>query len=214
MSVHFKNRHDAGRRLAELLVPQYRGADTIVYALPRGGVVLGYEIAKALNARLNLVITRKIGHPMNPEYAVCAVTESGTLLCDENEHAALDTKWFREKIAKEREEAKRRRDAYLGGRPPRNAAGRVAIVVDDGIATGLTFRLALMELKAQKPEILVAAVPVLPADTEPAIRELADDLVALSIDPHYRGAVGAYYDEFLPVDDTEVIELLRKANGK
>ena len=139
--MYFRNREDAGRKLASLLT-KYRGRDAVVFALPRGGVVLGVEVAAALDVPLDLVIPRKIGHPVNPEYAIAAITEHGDLACNEVEIAMIDPAWFRSQQVNERREAQRRRDLYMNGRKEHSAANRIAILVDDGIATGLTMRAA------------------------------------------------------------------------
>ncbi len=207
----FENRADAGKKLADAL-ENYKSKDAVVYALPRGGVVLGYEVAKKLGAPLDLVITRKIGHPSQPEYAVCAVAEDGHMICNEDERAALDKKWFESEVEKERKEARRRREKYLSGRKPVSCRGKTAIIVDDGIATGLTMFLAVDEVKHENPKEIVIAVPVVPKDTAEKIKKKAK-LVALDIPEIYRGAVGAYYDNFPQVSDEEVIELLSKIGG-
>lgn len=206
--VHFHDRRDAGRRLAEALAA-YRGADAVVYALPRGGVVLGEKIAKALGLPLDLVITRKIGHPASPEYAVCAITEDGAMICNEAVRASLSEAWLRDVAAQEQKEAARRRKAYLKGRGSISAKGKIAIVVDDGVATGLTLRAAVRALRAQLPKKLVAAVPVAPHDTAEVLRQEVDELVILDDAEDYLGAVGSYYDIFPQVTDGEVIALLR-----
>jgi predicted phosphoribosyltransferase len=131
----FKNREDAGRQLAAAL-SHYRGRPAIVFPLPRGGVVLGVEVARALSIPLDLIVPRKIGHPGNPEYAICALPEDGTLFCDPNDVEQVDADWLRESVAREHQEALRRRTRYMQGQAPRNAAGKIAILVDDGIATG------------------------------------------------------------------------------
>ncbi len=182
----------------------------MVYAVPRGGVVLGAEIAEALGAPLDLVITRKIGHPRNPEYAVCVVAENHDLLCDPGEKAALDPKWLAGAIEKERQEAIRRRKAYLGERKRPAVAGKTAVVVDDGVATGMTFLMALREVRHLGPAKLVAAVPVLPAEMIEKIKKEADELVYLDAPEEFAGAVGSYYDDFPQMEDGEVIKLLTK----
>ena len=203
----FRDRQEAGRILAEELF-QYKDRDVIVYALPRGGVVLGYEIAKFLQAPLDLVITRKIGHPANPEYAICAVTEKGEIFCNEKEKNLIDARWLDAEMQKEKKEMKRRREIYLLGRERRSAKGKIAIVVDDGIATGLTILAALSSLKKEQPKELVVAVPVAPHEFMGTLRANADAAVVLQDDPRYFGAVGAYYQNFPQVSDEEVIELL------
>lgn len=204
----FKNRTDAGIKLAAAL-QHYKGMDAVVYALPRGGVVLGVEIAKALKLPLDLVIPRKIGHPHNPEYAICAVTEHGELLCNEAERRAVDPAWLKQAVEKEIQEATRRRETYLKGRPSVAVEGKTAIIVDDGIATGLTMRAAIKDLRARHPAKVVVAIPVCPADTAEVLRREADELVVLDIPLVYLGAVGAYYQDFPQVSDEEVIEFLK-----
>ena len=209
----FTDRQDAGKKLAKALI-NYGGDDTVIYALPRGGVVLGFEIAQALKAPLDLVITRKIGHPFNKEYAVCAITEEGELLCDESERASLDPSWLRREAERERQEAIRRRIVYLGNARHISAKDKRAIVVDDGIATGLTMRVALQSLRKEKPKELIAAMPVAPHDVVEVLRKEVDTVVVLEEAEIYLGAVGAYYDNFPPVTDEEVIELLKRSRNK
>lgn len=205
--MRFKNRIEAGRLLADALKP-YAGEAGVVYPLPRGGVPLGVEIAQALNMDLDLIIPRKIGHPYNPEYAIAAVGETGEPVINRTEVDRVDPKWFEQEIGRQREEARRRRNAYLGDREPLPVEGKVAILVDDGIATGLTMKAAIQDARSRKPAKLVVAIPVVPTNTARALKEMVDDLVALDIDANYLGAVGAYYDDFGQVSDQEVIELL------
>lgn len=186
----------------------YKGKEAVIYAVPRGGVVLGYEISKALRAPLDLVITRKIGHPTNPEYAVCVVAENHDLLCNPAEKEALDPKWLDKAVEAERQEAIRRRKVYLGDRSRPDVGGKTAIVVDDGVATGMTFLMALREARHLKPARLIAAIPVLPAEMLPKIQKEADEVVYLDAPEDFLGAVGSYYDQFPQVSDDEVIRLL------
>lgn len=211
--MRFRDRADAGRQLAEMLAPSYAGRDGVVYALPRGGVTLGAAIARRLRMPLDLIIARKIGHPFNPEYAIGAVTESGELAGNPREMARVGSEWFRHQIEIERQEARRRHRAYLGDRAPLSATGKLAILVDDGIATGLTMEVAIRELQRQKPARLVVAVPVAPADTAARFAREVDDLVALDIPEDYLGAVGAYYEDFAQVTDDEVVALLHAVRG-
>lgn len=210
--MRFKNRVEAGQKLAAAL-GKYKGEDVVVYAIPRGGVVLGYEIAKQLEAPLDLVIPRKVGHPLSPEYAVCVVAEDGEMLCNEEEAASLDKEWLQVQVEKERKEAQRRRQVYLGGRPPLSAQDKIAILVDDGVATGLTFLLALRQVRRLSPKRLVAAIPVAPRETAELLRKEADELVVLHVPRLYLGAVGAYYDEFEQAEDEEVIGLLNRSKS-
>lgn len=203
----FKNREDAGRKLAKNL-ERYRGTDAVVLALPRGGVVVGREIADALRLPLDIVVTRKIGHPLNPEYAICAVDENGTLLCNEAETALVDKKWFQEEIERQKTEASRRLGTYRGDKKPVKIKGRTVIITDDGIATGLTMRLAVKAVKARKPSRIVVAVPVAPADVVRELKQEVDELIILAPTAEFAGAVGAHYREFKQVDDDTVIRLL------
>ena len=206
----FKNRKDAGIRLAGAL-EKYQGADVIVFALPRGGVVLGAEIANRLNAPLDLVITKKIGHPLNSEYAICAVAEEGEPICNTSEVSKLDPIWFQDEVRKVQNEIKRRRKEYFGEIKQHDIEGRIAILVDDGIATGFTMIAAIKEIRKRKPKKVVVAIPVTPYDTAQSLKTIADDLVTLDIDQHYLGSVGAYYVDFSQLEDSEVISLLKSA---
>jgi putative phosphoribosyl transferase len=209
--MRFRDRTDAGRRLAKALV-KYRGEEGIIYPLPRGGVVLGVEIAKSLEMPIDLIIPRKIGHPFNPEYAICAVTEGGEPVCNERERASVDPQWLAEQVREARREAHRRRLLYLAGREPLEVGGKTAILVDDGIATGLTMRAAIRDARQRAPSAIVVAVPVAPADAADWLRREVDDLVLLDRPEFYLGAVGAYYDDFPQLTDAEVMTLLAKGS--
>lgn len=210
--MRFRDRRDAGRQLAQKLAAKYRGEDGIVYALPRGGVVLGAEIAQHLDMPLDLIIARKIGHPHNPEYAIGAVTADGEVVSNPLEVQYVPREWYERQVAAERQEAGRRHDVYLGGRPPLPASGKTAIIVDDGIATGLTMEAAIRAIHSQHPARVVVAVPVVPADTAAKLEREVDEVVALDVAEDYLGAVGAYYDDFPQVSDSEVIALLQAAH--
>ncbi len=214
--VYFKDREDAGRRLTEKLI-QYKGQNPVVLALPRGGVVLGAEVAGVLNCPLDLVIPRKIGHPINPEYAIAAVTEGGALVANESEVATVDPEWFEREKAVQIAEAKRRRRVYLKDRKAVDLTGKTAIIIDDGIATGLTMMAAISEVKAKNPVKIIIAVPVAPADIYHRISQEVDDFVAIDAPEYYLGSVGAYYQKFPQVSDEEVVGILyqnlRKTNN-
>lgn len=196
--------------LADALM-QYRGTDTVVYALPRGGVVLGAEIAGGLDAPLDLIVPRKVGHPDQPEYGVCAVTDEGHLVCSKREVARLDPAWLTAEVQKEQVEAIRRRRKYLASRRSLPAKGKTAIIVDDGVATGLTMLAAVEDVKDREPRRVVLATPVIPKDLAGRMKRYVRDLVALDTPAIYLGAVGAYYDNFDQVEDKEVISLMKKA---
>lgn len=210
MGMRFRDRKDAGERLAVAL-KQYRGKDGIVYPLPRGGVVLGARIAEALGMPLDLVIPRKIGHPHCPEYAICAVGEHGDLVCNEEERRRVDADWLERRVREERDEARRRHQRYLGARQALDVAGSTAILVDDGIATGLTMRAAISDIRKRKPARIVVAIPVAPRETAEKLRREVDEVVTMEEPEDYLGAVGAYYNEFAQVSDEEVIAMMGSA---
>ncbi|MBU4440502.1 MAG: phosphoribosyltransferase [Acetobacterium sp.] len=209
----FKNRKDAGIKLANAL-EKYKHEDVIVLALPRGGVILGVEIAKMLDAPLDILSTKKIGHPMNNEYAICAITEDGDPICNSAEVKNIDPEWLAGEIKKVRNEIKRRREIFLGGRALFSVEGKTVIIADDGIATGLTMIAAIDEIKKRNPKRLVIAIPVTPYDTAQKLNSMVDELVSLDIDANYRGAVGAYYEDFTQVEDSEVISILNAFENK
>ena len=201
----FKDRKEAGEKLAEKL-RALKDEDMVIYALPRGGVVLGKVIAKALGQPLDLLVVRKVGHPTDPEYAVGAVAEDGhTVFSEEGKGPAKELK---ESIEKERKEAERRRKVYTEDKTI-SALGKTAVIVDDGIATGLTMELAISEILHQKPKKVIVAIPVVPSDTAEKLKKEIDELVAIDIDKNYLGAVGAYYEFFPQLTDEEVINLLK-----
>lgn len=208
--MRFKDRTEAGVKLAQALA-HYRAQPALIYALPRGGVVLAVEIAQALHLPLDLIIPRKIGHPYNPEYAIGAVTEDGDPVYNERETARVDPGWLRQAVAGQRLEARRRREQYLQGREPLTVTGKTAILVDDGIATGLTMLAAIRAVRKRQPARVVVAIPVAPRDTADRLLQEADEVVGVEITNHYLGAVGAYYTHFPQVSDAAVIDLLRQA---
>jgi putative phosphoribosyl transferase len=207
----FSNRSEAGRLLARRV--QAMGlADPVVLALPRGGVPVAVEVARALGAPLDLLLVRKIGAPQQPELAVGAVGEGGELFVDRHlmdltgatdEYVARQS---REQLA----EIARRRTAYLGGRAPLPLAGRTAVVVDDGIATGATVHAALKALRRRGPASVVLAVPVASREAVAALSADVDELVCLAQPALFR-AVGEHYADFDQVSDDEVEQLMRMA---
>lgn len=208
----FRDRSDAGRRLADAL-EQYRRSQPVVLALPRGGVPVAAEVASALNAPLDLILVRKIGVPMQPELAMGAVVDGGSPLIVRNEDiirlAGIEEFEFKSVCDQELAEIERRRQLYLGGRDRVDIAERTAIVVDDGIATGATTRVALRAARMRNPKRLVLAVPVAPTESLASMRNEADDVVCLE-DYSSFGAIGSYYSDFRQVSDREVIALLQR----
>lgn len=206
--MRFEDRTDAGTRLAEALFEYNKCADCVVLALPRGGVVLGRIVADELGLPLDLVIPRKIGAQHHEEYAIGAVTESGAEVWNEEEKSAADPVWLKEEVRRERDEAKRRRALYLKNRQRIPLVGKIVLIVDDGMATGLTMRAAILEVKAEKPKKIIIAVPVAPSDTTAEMNKLVDRVIVLS-EPTFFTAIGAFYDSFDQVEDESVIRLLQ-----
>ena len=208
----FANRKDAGRQLAQALA-RYKGERAVVLALPRGGVPVAAEVAAALNAPLDLILVRKIGVPMQPELAMGAVVDGKKPLIVRNEEVialtGVDETGFKAVCNAELAEIERRRKRYLGARPPINVAGRIAIVIDDGIATGATTRAALRATRARKPKKLILAVPVAPTESLAAMQDEADEVVCLE-DHEPFGAIGYFYSDFRQISDQEVIDTLAR----
>lgn len=203
----FSDRVQAGKLLVKAL-EKYKSKDAVIYGLPRGGVVVATEIAKALKKPLDLLIIRKIGHPYNTEYALCATSINGHLVCDEAELAQVDPKWFQEELERQKTRAKEQYGLYLAGKKPILAKGKIAIIVDDGVATGLTMKAAIKEIRYQNPRQVIVAVPVIPVEVAQEIQPEVDNLVALEIPEKFMGSVGAYYEHFPQVSDKEVIHIL------
>jgi putative phosphoribosyl transferase len=213
--VMFRDRKDAGERLAAQLLP-FKDRTPVVLALPRGGVAIGFEIARLLGAPLDIVLVRKIGVPWQPELALGALADCGggapEIFIDERMVKALDIPpdYVREETARQLIELERRRQIYCAGRPPVEIAGRIAIVVDDGIATGATMRVALRAVRRQGPAHLVLAAPVAAAETLAALAGDADETVCVAA-PEGLGAIGYYYEDFHQMSDEEVADLLARA---
>jgi putative phosphoribosyl transferase len=210
--VPFNDRFDAGQKLTRAL-SRYRKQQPAVLALPRGGVPVAAEIASALDAPLDLVLVRKIGVPFQPELAMGAVVDGDAPLIVRNEDVivgvGIGETEFKAVCDRELAEIERRRRQYLGSRERIDVAGRTAIVVDDGIATGATTRAALRATRMRNPKRLVLAVPVAPTETIAAMREEADDVVCLE-DHRFFGAIGFFYRDFRQISDEEVIETLKR----
>jgi len=210
--VSFKDRSDAGRKLAAVLT-SYNDQQPVVLALPRGGVPVAAEICAVLNAPLDLILVRKIGVPIQPELAMGAVVDGGQPIVVRNEDvialAGIDESEFKTICDSELAEIDRRRQRYLGSGQRADISGQTAIVVDDGVATGATTRAALRATRMRNPKRLVLAVPVAPTVTVAELRSEADDVICLE-DHEFFGAIGAYYADFSPVSDEQVIDILKR----
>jgi putative phosphoribosyl transferase len=211
--LSFRDRAEAGRQLAQRLMT-YAAARPVVLALPRGGVPVAFEVAKALRAPLDLIFVRKIGAPRHAEFGLGAVVDGAhpqvVLNEDALDHVRVPPGYIKEEIQRQLQEIERRREHYLAGRRPVAVEGRVAIVVDDGIATGSTVRAALKGLSRAWPSRLVLAVPVAPRDTIERLRTEADEVICL-MTPEQFYAVGEHYDDFRQTSDREVTTLLDEA---
>ncbi|MEI2386138.1 phosphoribosyltransferase family protein [Breoghania sp. JC706] len=208
----FRDRIDAGRRLGEAL-QGYAGKDVVVLALPRGGVPVAAEVARALNAPLDLLLVRKIGVPRQPEIAMGAIVDGDPPIVVRNEEviaaANIPPGDFERVRRHESEELERRRRRYVAGRERISPGGRIAIVVDDGIATGSTMKAAVRGLKQQKPAEIVIAVPVAAPEAVADLRREADAVVSLEMPRNFR-AIGAYFEDFGQLEDDEVARLLER----
>jgi putative phosphoribosyl transferase len=215
MTQAFTDRSAAGRALAARLVRMAPRPPVVVLALPRGGVPIGAEVARALKAPLDLLLVRKIGAPWQPELAVAAVVDGQPpdIVVDEETMAltGVDDAYIQAQARDEVREIERRRGVYLRGRTPVAVDGATVIVVDDGIATGTTVRAALKALRRRHPARLVLAVPVAPSDTLAALRTEVDDIVCLA-EPFPFHAIGLHYVDFHQVGDDEVLAALAQAN--
>jgi putative phosphoribosyl transferase len=209
----FADRYDAGRRLAVAL-ERHRVEHPLVLGLPRGGVVVGYEIAAALGADLDVLIVRKLGVPGAEEFAMGAVAPGATLV---NRGLVLrlgiPNSVVDVVVARELVELKRREQAYRGNRPPSHVRGRTVILVDDGLATGATAQAAVESLRRQQPRQIIFAAPVCSRDGADALRRVVDEVVCLECPQDFQ-AVGPWYEDFSPTSDAEVLECLRAARAR
>jgi putative phosphoribosyl transferase len=206
----FQDRREAGQALARELASYKGSSNLIVLGIPRGGVVVGHEIAKALGAPIDVYITRKIGAPHNPELAIGAVASDGTLIIDQQlvRRLGVDQDYIEEESKRQKDEISRRLSEYRGDRPSPELAGKIVILVDDGVATGATTLVTIRAIKAQDPSELVLAVPVGPRDSIESLRQEVDKIVCLHA-PEIFWAVGAFYNVFDQTSDAEVKALLQ-----
>lgn len=206
--IRFADRRDAGRRLGERLLP-FAYENPLVIGLPRGGVPVAREVALALHAPLDFLAVRKLGAPHNPEYGIGAVAEGGVRLIDPEAVAILGLRngVVDQIAARETAELERRAELYRDDRPRLGVGGHTVIVVDDGVATGVTDSAALRALRRMGPRRLVLAVPVCPPDSARRLREEADEVICLQQPPRFLG-VGQFYEDFSQVSDEEVVSTL------
>ena len=189
--------------------------NTIILALPRGGVIVGYEVAKILNLPLDIVVPRKIGAPANPEFAIGAITETGVGIFEEMAIGAygITESYLQNEIKKEKAEAERRLKLYRGTRAPLDLKNKTVIIVDDGLATGLTMRAAVKTVKILGAAKIIVAIPVTSPEAAELVKKEVDEIIYLEA-PAFFGAVGSFYEEFGQTTDEEVIELLSREREK
>lgn len=210
----FRDRRDAGRQLAERL-QKYRGEDVIVIGLPRGGVEVAFEIARGLDAPLDIVVSRKLGAPSQPELGIGAVAQNDVMLIDEPlvQSLGISRGEIREIAQRESEEMRRRLREYRGRDDLPDVKGKTVIMVDDGLATGVTSRAAVLAARKADPKQIILAVPVCADETAASFADAVEELVCLHT-PEQFIAVGFWYENFNQTTDAQVIELLEEARGQ
>lgn len=208
----FKNRKEAAKKLAKAL-GKYKGrADTVVLGLLRGGIIPAYEVAKSIEAPLDFVILRKIGAPEDPEFAIGAITEDDVVVLDSeavSDHK-ITQEYIDETAAAEKKEVSRRLGIYRKDYPKLDLKDRIAIIIDDGIATGTTIRAAIKSARARGAKKVIVAVPVCPTESLTSLKNDTDKLICI-YPSDMLFAVGAFYDDFPQVEDKEVLRILKKA---
>ncbi len=209
----FEDRADAGRRLAEKLMP-YKDGGVRVLALPRGGVPVAFEVARALHAPLDVFVVRKLGVPGHEELAMGAIASGGVRVLNEETLAQLriDDATLNAVTEAEREELERREAVYRDGSPAPDVGAKPVILIDDGLATGASMYAAIIALRARLPSKIIVAVPVAPAETCANLAQYVDEMVCAATPEPFRG-VGAWYDDFRQVNDAEVRDILRRARA-
>ena len=208
----WQDRSVAGRSLAEPLLKYARRPEVIVLALPRGGVPVAYEVATALQVRLDLLVVRKLGVPSQPEFAMGAIASGGIQIRNEEVLRAhsIDAHSYDAVVARETQELARREQVYRGGRGPLQLKGQVVILIDDGLATGASMTAAIHAVQLQAPARVVVAVPVAPLETVETLRCIANEVVCTLI-PEWMMSIGYWYEHFPQTTDAEVIDLLHQA---
>lgn len=200
-----KDRKEAGFLLSKKLKKYQNNKNTLILAVPRGGVPVGYEIANRLHLSLDIVLSKKIGHPNNKEFAIGAVSMDSTLI---DEHPEVPNEYIEKEIVRLRVLLQEKYKLYMGNRNPIEVKGKNIILVDDGIATGNTLLACISMLRKIKPAKIILAVPVLPSDKLDVFQKNTDEFVYLIASKYFRG-VGGFYEQFEQVEDEEVIRMLK-----
>lgn len=202
-----KNRKEAGILLSEKL-NKYLDSNTIVLAIPRGGVPIGYEIAKRLHLPLDIILSKKIGYPSNKEFAIGAMTKDATII---NKHPEVSKQYITDEIIRLKELLRKKHQLYMGNREPLDIKGKNVIVVDDGIATGNTLLASVSTLRKRDAAKIIVAIPVLPLDVLEMFEQQTDEFVYLITSNNFK-SVGAFYEQFYQIEDDEVIRILQIIN--
>ena len=204
----FKDRFEAAKLLAKKL-EKYKNKNGIILAVPRGGVPIGYEISKELGLPLEVILSKKIGHPYNPEYAIGSVSLDGTII---NENITdVSQEYIKKEVEKIQQALKEKFKLFMGNKKPTNLQDKTVIIVDDGIATGNTLLATLESIKKNKPKEIIIAVPVAPPETVKKFSKLVNEFICLLAPYDFMG-VGQFYSDFSQVSDNEVIKYLQDAN--
>lgn len=213
--MRFKDRKDAGKKLATRLISYQNDPNAVVIGLPRGGVVTAFEVAKYLNLPLDVTCPRKIGAPGNLEYAIGAITETGEGIFHEEpiQMLHIPSSYIQKMVETEKEVARKRLELYRKRAPAIDIENKTVIIVDDGIATGATMQAAIRSIRSQGAGRIVLAVPVAPPETYEEISSEVDEAVCLDTPPFFQ-AVGQFYESFGATEDEEVIQLLEKSRSK
>lgn len=206
----FRDRTDAGEQLAEKIGP-LDVENLIVLSLPRGGVPLGEILAKKYTVPFGVILAKKIGHPTNTEYAIGAVAEGGTPIFGEGYVEKLHENWVQKEVPLIQEEMLRKRNLYREALKNISLKGRDVVIVDDGIATGLTMFAAIKAVEEIKPKSISVAVPVIPKTTYKKLKERVDEVYTVEVPDHFLGGVGAYYEKFPQLNDDQVKKILKRS---
>ncbi len=205
----FQNREEAGKQLSKKLLKYKNSKNAIVLAIPRGGVVVGYEIAKALKIKLDIIVTKKLGYPGNPELAIGAVSLRGKIILDDVivETHKISKRYIDSEVKEIEREIERRHNEYRGKKPFPNLKNKTVIIVDDGIATGYTTLAAIKYVKSQGAKKIILAVPVMPESTYQSLKKEADEIICLNISEYFL-AISQFYNEFSQLEDEDVKRLV------